>query len=336
MPDRPPLFDLIRNDAVIGHFAGEPLTLKNAAEVVPRAMRRMLDATRPLVRLPEEPRTEIGEDGRKTVYERWTEWREHKTYASSREYAEAHCRKPGKTWEWDDSDMTGMRDWIASQQETAAQLGEVVLFCTSIAKPGFLRLYSEVGLEAFSYYLADCPEAICDAMERNTVHGEQFIEHIPEQICRTAVFLGEDIAFGNGPLCSPAWLRKEFFPRLKRITTAWHKRGTKVLFHSDGNVMSLLDDLVEAGIDGLNPIEIAAGMNIAEIHRRYPHLFMAGGIDVSEHLVKDTPQQVRDMTVKAIEDAGGRLMVGSSTEIHDDVPLENYMAMREAVLDYKY
>ena len=109
-----------------------------------------------------------------------------------------------------------------------------------------------------------------------------------------------------------------------------------MLFHSDGNLMAVLDDLVEAGIDGLNPIEVAAGMDIAEIHRRYPHLFMVGGMDVSGLLVSGTREQVRDAVLKALEDAGGRLMVGSTTEVHDAVPLRSYLAMYESVLAYRY
>lgn len=105
------------------------------------------------------------------------------------------------------------------------------------------------------------------------------------------------------------------------------------LFHSDGNLNPILDDLVAAGIDGLNPIEILAGMDVGEIHRRYLHLFMAGGIDVSQLLPFGTPGQVRDAVRKAIDEAGGRNLVGSSTELNEDVPLANFLALREAVLE---
>ena len=50
-PDRPPLYDLLRNDAVIAHFAGEPATVENGPEVVFRAYEPAIDATRPLIRI---------------------------------------------------------------------------------------------------------------------------------------------------------------------------------------------------------------------------------------------------------------------------------------------
>ena len=72
MPDRAPLYDLLRNDAVIGHFADEVLTVENAPEVVYRAFAPAVDATRPLVRPPERERTETHKDGRKRRFFRWT------------------------------------------------------------------------------------------------------------------------------------------------------------------------------------------------------------------------------------------------------------------------
>ena len=135
---------------------------------------------------------------------------------------------------------------------------------------------------------------------------------------------------------SPAWLRQSFFPRLATVLNAYHSRGIKVLFHSDGNLNSILDDLVEAGIDGLNPIEVVAGMDVGEIHRRYPGLFLCGGIDVSNLLPYGKPAEVRDAVCRALDAAGGRIMIGSSTELSDNVPLENYLALRDAVLAYEY
>jgi hypothetical protein len=108
------------------------------------------------------------------------------------------------------------------------------------------------------------------------------------------------------------------------------------MFHSDGNLNAIMDGLVGAGIDALNPIEICAGMDLADLHRRYPKLVYAGGIDVSHLLPFGTSQQVRDAVVKAIEDTEGQILVGSSTEVFDIVPLENFLAMRETAMAYRF
>ena len=87
MPDRAPLYELLRNDAVISHFAGQTLTVETAPEVVYRAYEPAVDATRPLVRLPEHERTILLEDGREQRYFRWTIWTEHRRYADAEAYA---------------------------------------------------------------------------------------------------------------------------------------------------------------------------------------------------------------------------------------------------------
>lgn len=81
----------------------------------------------------------------------------------------------------------------------------------------------------------------------------------------------------------------------------------------------------------LNPIEVMAGMDIAEIHRRAPGLILAGGIDMSQLLPYGTPQHVKEAVDNAVRDAGGKIMIGSTSEFQDGIPLENYLAMRRAV-----
>ena len=148
--------------------------------------------------------------------------------------------------------------------------------------------------------------------------------------------VGDDVAFKTATMLSPKWFREHYFHRMARLTAAYHARGIKVMFHSDGNLNLILDGLVEAGVDGLNPIEVLAGMDVGDIHRRYPRLFMCGGIDVSQLLPLGTPEQVSEAVHRAVDAAEGRIMIGSSTELNNEVPLANYLALREAVLSHPY
>lgn len=332
-PDRAPMFDLLRNSAVIRHFTGEELTVENGAKLVHRAYAPAIDATRPVVKYPNAERRVFLPDGRKQEVFRWTIWTEHRRFADSEAYErEKRARLGGFDPAWTAAEQAGLDGALADMAEDRRRLGEVFYF-PCIPGPGLMGLYCEVGLEDFSYYLADCPEVISELLERNTVCAERWFRHLPESHGIEAGILGDDIAFKSGPLLSPVWMREHYFPRLARAIAAAHARGIQVLFHSDGNLYAILDDLVEAGIDGLNPIEVLAGMDVGEIHRRHPHLFMAGGIDVSQLLPFGTPQQVRDAVKKAIHDAEGRIMVGSSTELNEEVPLANFLALREAVLE---
>ena len=334
-PDRAPLYDLLRNDAVIEHFTGEKLTLDNAERVVFRCYEPAIDATRPMVRLPRAESESTRPDGRKERVSRWTVWTAHSEYADSEAYAAAK-RKELNAHDplWNAENQRQMDAFLASVAEHRQKLGEV-FFVPGAPSMGLMAIYGEVGLEQFSYYLADCPDIIEALMENRVERVLAFIEHLPEHHGIEVAFVGDDIAFKTGPMLSPAWFQKHYFPQFARICAAYHKRGIKVLFHSDGNLNPLLDGLVDAGIDGLNPIEVLAGMDVGEIHRRHPRLFMAGGIDVSQLLPFGTPQQIQDAVHRAIDAAEGRLMVGSSTELHDAVPLKNFLAMREAVLEHR-
>jgi uroporphyrinogen decarboxylase len=334
MPDRPPLYDLLRNDAVISHFAGKTLTLEDAPEVVYRSFEPAVDATRPAVRLPGAERTVTLEDGRKQRHFRWTTWNEHVTYADTAAYVKSkRVFLDSFDATWTSEKQAHMDESLAGIAEQRRKLGEVFFFPGGPAL-GLMGIIGEVGLEQFSYYLAECPGLMDELLESHAVAAQSWVEHLPEAHGIDAVFSGDDIAFKSGPLLAPAWFEEHYFSRFGQVMDAYHAKGIKVLFHSDGNLNSVLDGLVEAGIDGLNPIEVLAGMDVGDIHRRYPHLFMCGAIDVSQLLPLGTPQQVKDTVRRSLDAAEGRLMVGSSTELNNEVPLANYLALRDAVLEY--
>jgi hypothetical protein len=333
LPDRPPLYDLLRNDAVIEHFAGRRIPAADPRATVFAAYEPAIDATRPVVRLPERERTETLPNGREQRIFRWTAWTAHVAYRDTDEYA---ARRRAEIASFDPAPSPeSVRAWVDRAATHRRDLGDVFFFASSPSL-GLSGLYDECGLEFFAYAMADHPGLIEELLECNALRAERFVEALPDDHGVEAVFLGDDIAFKSGPLLSPVWFGAEFLPRLARICAAWHRRGVKVLFHSDGNLMPVLDGLVEAGIDGLNPIEVLAGMDAGEIHRRHPHLFLAGAIDVSQLLPFGSPEAVRDTVRRTIEASGGRLLVGSSTELQNEVPLANFLAMREATLACRY
>ncbi|MCX5777503.1 MAG: hypothetical protein NTX32_07790 [Candidatus Firestonebacteria bacterium] len=334
-PDRLPLFDLIRNDAIFEYFSGRKLTVENAETLIYSTFNKIVDGTRPLIKLPQKEESTVRPDGRKSIQRRWTAWTEHVKYSSSEEYARKKNELLAKSRLWCEEDENNLSICLQDNQQLQKALGDTFLFWNIKAGVGFYSIYGEVGLEEFSYYMADCQEVIINQLELNTQKAIQTFEHLPDGLEVYGVFFADDMAFNTGTIVSPDFLNKEYFPRLKKITDVCHKKGLKVFFHSDGNLMGVLDGLIGAGVDILNPIEVLAGMDIAKIHKAYPKLIMAGGIDVSQLLPFGKPAQIKDTVVKAIEDAGGKIMIGSTTELNNEVPLENFLAMQETVLNYK-
>jgi hypothetical protein len=336
LPRRAPMFDLLRNDAVIEHFAGQELTVEKAPEIIPPVYPKAIDVTRS-VRMPDAPSETILEDGRQQKVYRWTMWTEHMRYENSDAYAKAKKdRIDAYDPAWDAESQRMMDEEWAGNRRQQEQFGDECYWMPCGAGVNLMTAFGEVGLEQFSYYLADCSDLIDELLEVQTLDAVRWVSHYPDDHGVAAMMMGDDIAFKSGPIFSPAWFEEHYFHRLARVIEAYHEKGIKVMFHSDGNIMPILDQLVEAGIDGLNPLEVMAGVNIKAIHKRYPHLFMTGGVDVSELLPFGTPEQVFEKTRETIYDGGGRLMIGSSTELQNCVPLENFMAMRRAVLYTPY
>jgi len=338
LPDRPPLYDVIRNDAVIQHFGGEALTLENASDVVRRAHSVTLDATKAFYRLPHfnAGTTTVDSSGRQTVRQCWTTWTEPVMYDSTAGYMRIKSEKTAVPWDWTDEDQKvldkSIADWVALSKLS----GDIVRDFEFPGPPRLDGIFTEVGLEAFSYYMFDCPDTIHRQIDYRFEKVVQAIEHSdlpPEAFVVSEV---SDMASKSGLLFPPKFLRQSFIPGYTRICDAVHRKGRKVLFHSDGNLWEILDDLVSAGIDLLHPLEPLAGMDPGKIHRRYPHLILCGTIDVSQLLPFGTPQEIADQVLRNIEATEGKIMVGSSTEVNNEVPLKNYLALYETVLGYAY
>ncbi len=235
--DRPPIYELLRNDAVIAHFAGEAPTPENAAEVVYRAYEPALDATRPMVRLPEHERSERLPDGRERRYFRWTVWTDHVRYADTGAWAAAKRADIDRFGDgWDDERAAGMAADLAAIARHRERLDDVFFFPGS-RSVGLMEVIGEVGLEFFSWCLADVPEIVDELLEVRTRATLAWISHLPEGHGIEAVFCGDDIAYKAGPLLPPSWFAEHYFERLARVCDAYHRRGIKVLFHSDGNLM---------------------------------------------------------------------------------------------------
>ena len=129
---------------------------------------------------------------------------------------------------------------------------------------------------------------------------------------------------------SPEFLRDEYFPRLKMLIDEWHSHGIKVIYHSEGEITPVLQDIVDAGADGINPLEPDI-LNIKKIREDFPDLIFWGGIDNNELLCSGSVEEVEYAVMELIRDAGGsgRLLLGSSGQIHPANRLENVLAMFE-------
>ncbi len=146
------------------------------------------------------------------------------------------------------------------------------------------------------------------------------------------IMLGDDIAYRSGPMVSPQMYDEFIRPRLARIVRTIHDEGAFVVKHSDGNLWPILDMIISTGVDGINPLEPVAGMDIGEVKRKYgDRVCLIGNIDCGDLLSCGTPEQVRRTVRETIHIAGvnGGYIMSSSNTIHSSVKPENYRAMIE-------
>lgn len=148
-----------------------------------------------------------------------------------------------------------------------------------------------------------------------------------------AIVSGDDYAGRTGPMMSPAHFRQLILPYLRRSVEAAHELGVPYIKHTDGNIWSLLEMMVEAGIDAIDPLEPIAGMDIGEVKRRFgDRLALVGNVDCTELLSHAAPEQVEEAVKETIAkaSAGGGHILASSNSIHPAVRPQNYRAMADA------
>ncbi len=202
---------------------------------------------------------------------------------------------------------------------------------------GFHGTYGLMGQERFSYFIYDAPKEIERLLDVAGETSARYAQVAAEEQLGPIHFIGDDIAYKDALLYSPEFLRRTFVPMLRRCVDILHGAGIQVVYHSDGCLWEIMDDLMDMGIDGLNPIEPLAGMTLQKLHARYgDDLLLVGGIDCSQLLPLGTPDDIRatvrdDMRAVA---PGGGLFIGSSSELTPSTPLANTLAFYEACHTY--
>jgi uroporphyrinogen decarboxylase len=146
------------------------------------------------------------------------------------------------------------------------------------------------------------------------------------------VFFGDDLATQLAPLFDPAIYRKLIKPRHERMIRAVKARAdVRVLYHSCGAVSQFIGDLIDVGVDAVNPVQVTAkDMEPERLKDAYgDRICFWGGINTQHTLPFGTPEEVRTAVRSTIDCLGrsGGYVLNSVHNIQDDVPVENIVAM---------
>jgi hypothetical protein len=217
-----------------------------------------------------------------------------------------------------------VRDFVARHRDTGR-----ALFAT--INLGSDPVILGMGLDRFSMALFDQPELVRELFE---IYSGWYAAAVP-RLCATGLdFLWstDDIAFKTSTYVSPNTIRELFIPAYRRVAD---RIELPWIYHSDGDLSSVLGDLVSLGMSGLHPLEPGA-MDLRQVKHQYgSRLCLCGRIDV-DLLSRGTPEDIDRLVREAIDTAapGGGYIAGSSNSITHYCRPENVLAMRDAIREY--
>jgi pimeloyl-ACP methyl ester carboxylesterase len=201
--------------------------------------------------------------------------------------------------------------------------------------------YGKFGYESALMTLALHPDRYRKLIQVSAVWGYQravlLARAMREGIAPRAFLTGEDLCGQRGPMVSPDYLRREYFPLVRRNFEPLLGAGARIIWHCDGDWRPLLDDVFACGIGGLQGFQRECGMDLewlADLRTwAGDPLIILGPLSVTTTLPHGSPDDVRAEVQRAMQLCRGKasLVFFTSNTINPDVPLENIQAFWQTV-----
>ncbi|MFA6109411.1 MAG: uroporphyrinogen decarboxylase family protein [Candidatus Latescibacterota bacterium] len=219
------------------------------------------------------------------------------------------------------------RSFVANAREFIAHKGE---YCAcACVRLGIGATLLSMGLEAFSYALADDPQLIVDVHDAYADWTAR-VAPVLAEVGFDLIWAFDDVAFNSGPVFSPWFYRTHILPKERQVATSL---GLPLITHSDGRMTPLLASWLELGQQAIHPLQPDV-MDIVEVKRDWGSRVALVGNIFMDDLVHRTPAEIAAQVRERIEvvGRGGGYLVSSSNSLTDDMKPENLLAMREAIL----
>jgi len=200
---------------------------------------------------------------------------------------------------------------------------------------GWLRNW--IGVEQISLLVYDDPAFLEEAAVDITECILGVIERALPGVEYDFFSFWEDMAYKTASLISPVHYRRIFLPQYRRIVDHLHKAGIDIIMmDSDGNVEELIPCWLDAGINLILPMEVAAGMDVVSLRKKFgKNLLMAGGMD-KRILAADKPAIKRMVEEKIPLIQEGGYIPGCDHSIPPDVSFENYLYYRQVLSEIRF
>lgn len=255
--------------------------------------------------------------------------------------AEAATLDDIEAYPWPDMDDPTRVAHIRSEAARLAAEDRYAIMATPWLLFPLERAFAMQGMDTFLANMAMEPEFAEALLRRHGDLCKRLMGHVLDELGDDVdiVKIGDDLGTEQSVLMSPAMYRRMLKPvHADLIAFIRSKTKARVFFHTDGDVFDLADDLVEIGVDILNPIQATGRMgDFAALKQRHgAHLAFCGAIDTQRILPRGTPDEVRAEVRRVIELLGprGGYLLSSVHTIMDEVPPENILAMVDAAMEF--
>ncbi len=195
-----------------------------------------------------------------------------------------------------------------------------------------------VGFEDLCYLFVDEEELVQELFNRVGERLVTYYENIASHPSVGFCLMNDDWGFKTSTMISTNQLKEFVFPWHKKVVETIHAANKPAILHSCGNLIEVFDDIIdELGYDGKHSYEDAIVPVEDAFDRWGDRISIVGGIDVDYIIRKDT-EDVYKRSLEMLERTSntGRYLLGSGNSIPGYVPFEQYLAMRQAVLDFSY
>lgn len=227
-------------------------------------------------------------------------------------------------------------DWVALKNGYERARADNLFVCYS-AICGYDGCQSYIRSDELLPLLLTDPEWIRDMIETQADMAIEMAKILmAEGYEFDAAFLYNDMGYRKAPFFSPRIYRELIQPADRRMCDFFHQHDMPVILHSCGNVRPLIPDLIEAGIDCLQPLEVKAGMDLVELKREYgDYMAFMGGIDVRAMADPD-PRAIEEEIARKIPVAkvGGGYIYHSDHSIPNNVSYRQYQRVLELVREH--
>lgn len=191
---------------------------------------------------------------------------------------------------------------------------------------GFDEPRQLLGEENLCYAYYEQPELIHDILETIGETACRVLERVTRVIPIDQLSVHEDMAGKSGCLVGPSQIEEFIAPYYRKVWDLLSERGARIFRQdSDGNMNSVIEAFLQAGITEMYPMEPAAGMDIVALREKYgTRLAMSGGID--KHVLRESKEAIRaelEYKLQASMRTGG-MVFGLDHRIPNGTPLENY------------